>query len=80
MCFLKDDPPKSFRKEKQTCPQIYFIMDLAYRDINMFVPKFMVAPFISGCDRRFVISAARSVVLIKSSAEEQSCAGFVLCP
>jgi hypothetical protein len=71
MCFFKDDPPKSFRKEKHPCPPIYCITDSAFRDINMFIPKFMMVPSISGCDRMSLISAAQSVVHIKSSAEDK---------
>jgi hypothetical protein len=71
MCSLKDDPPKSFRKGKQTCPQIYFIMDLAFRDTSMFTPKFIVEPSISEFGRISLIFAAQFAVHIKSSAEAQ---------
>ncbi len=40
-------------------------------DINMFIPNFMMAPSISGCDRMSLISSAQSVIHIKSSAEDK---------
>jgi hypothetical protein len=69
MCFLNGDPPKSIRKERQTCPPQYCIMVSVFKDINMFIPRFTVAPFISGCDKRSTICAARSVVPTRSRAE-----------